>query len=122
VHARSGAALALVRLGQHQRARQLADAELADNRVFGTPRALGIAQRAAGLARGGAERLALLYESVTTLEHSPALLERAHSLAEFGAALRRSGERAAARDPLAQALELAARCGARPLAPGHATN
>jgi DNA-binding CsgD family transcriptional regulator len=116
VHARSGAALALVRLGQYQRARQLADAELADIRVFGTPRALGIALRAAGLARGGQEGLALLHESVTTLERSPALLERAHSLAEFGAALRRSGERAAARDPLARALELAARCGARPLA------
>jgi ATP/maltotriose-dependent transcriptional regulator MalT len=116
VHARSGAALALVRLGQHERARQVADAELADIRVFGTPRALGIALRAAGLARGGQEGIALLHESVTTLERSPALLERAHSLAEFGAALRRSGERTAARDPLAQALELAARCGARPLA------
>ncbi len=116
VHARSGAAVALVRLGQHERARQFADAELADIRVFGTPRALGIALRAAGLARGGKEGLALLHESVTTLERSPALLERAHSLAEFGAALRRSGERTAARDPLARALELAARCGAQPLA------
>ena len=43
-------------------------------------------------------------------------LGRARSLAELGAALRRDGQRAAARDPLAQALELAARCGARPLA------
>ena len=116
VHARSGAALALLRLGQRQRACQLADAELADVRVFGAPRALGIALRAAGLARAGKEGLALLRESVAVLDDSPALLERAHSLAEFGAALRRSGERAAARDPLAQALELAARCGARPLA------
>jgi DNA-binding NarL/FixJ family response regulator len=58
----------------------------------------------------------LLRESVAALEGSPALLERAHSLAELGAALRRSGERAAARDPLAGALEIAARCGARPLA------
>jgi hypothetical protein len=70
----------------------------------------------ARLARGGKEGLALLEESVAALDDSPALLERAHSLAEFGAALRRSGERDAARDPLAQALELAARCGARPLA------
>jgi DNA-binding NarL/FixJ family response regulator len=85
-------------------------------RVFGAPRALGIALRAAGLARGGQEGLALLRESVAVLDGSPALLERAHSLAELGAALRRSGERAAARDPLARALELAARCGARPLA------
>ena len=116
VHARSGAALALLRLGQRQRACQLADAELADVRVFGAPRALGIALRAAGLARGGQEGLALLRESVTALDGSPALLERARSLAELGAALRRDGQRAAARDPLAQALDLAARCGARPLA------
>jgi DNA-binding CsgD family transcriptional regulator len=116
VHARSGAALALSRLGRYQDARQLADAELADVRVFGAPRALGIALRTAGLARGGPEGLALLRESVAALDRSPALLERARSLAELGAALRRSGERAAAREPLARALELAARCGARPLA------
>jgi DNA-binding CsgD family transcriptional regulator len=116
VHARSGAALALLQLGRHQDAGRLADAELADVREFGAPRALGIALRAAGLARRGEEGLALLRESVTVLEGSPALLERAHSLAELGAALRRSGERAAARDPLAGALEIAVRCGARPLA------
>jgi DNA-binding CsgD family transcriptional regulator len=116
VHARSGAALALSRLGEHERACELAGAELADVRVFGAPRALGIALRTAGLARGGPEGLALLRESVAALDRSPALLERARSLAELGAALRRSGQRAAARDPLARALELAARCGARPLA------
>jgi DNA-binding CsgD family transcriptional regulator len=116
VHARSGAALALLRLGQREQAGQLAGAELADVRVFGAPRALGIALRAAGLARGGNEGLALLRESVAALDNSPALLERAHSLAELGAALRRDGQRAAARDPLARALDLAARCGARPLA------
>ncbi|HEX6450868.1 MAG TPA: AAA family ATPase [Trebonia sp.] len=116
VHARSGAALALLRLGQRQHAGQLAAAELADVRVFGAPRALGIALRAAGLARGGTEGLVLLRESAAALDGSPALLERARSLAELGAALRRDGQRAAARDPLARALELAARCGAHPLA------
>ena len=116
VHARSGAALALLRLGQRQHAARLADAELADVRVFGAPRALGIALHTAGLARGGNEGLALLGESVAALDGSPALLERARSLAELGAALRRDGQRAAARDPLARALDLAARCGARPLA------
>jgi len=116
VHARSGAALALSRLGERQRACELAGAELADVRVFGTPRALGIALRAAGLAAGGPEGLALLRESVAAFDRSPALLERARSLAELGAALRRSGQRAAAREPLALALELAARCGAWPLA------
>jgi DNA-binding CsgD family transcriptional regulator len=116
VHARSGAALALLRLGQREHARQLADAELADVQVFGAPRALGIALRTAGLARGGQEGLTLLRESAAALDESPALLERARSLAELGAALRRDGRRAAARDPLARSLELAARCGARPLA------
>jgi DNA-binding CsgD family transcriptional regulator len=116
VHSRSGAALALLQLDRRQDACHLADAELADMREFGAPRALGIALRTAGLARGGKEGLALLRESVAVLDGSPALLERARSLADFGAALRRSGERAAARNPLAGALELAVRCGARPLA------
>jgi DNA-binding NarL/FixJ family response regulator len=75
-----------------------------------------VALRAAGLAHGGATGLHLLHESAAALDGSPALLERAHSLAELGAALRRAGQRAAARAPLADALDLAARCGARPLA------
>jgi DNA-binding CsgD family transcriptional regulator len=116
VHARSGAAQALLLLGQPEPAHELAEAELADVRVFGTPRALGIAARVAGLAHGGARGLELLGESVNVLADSPAQLERAKSLVELGAALRRSGKRGASRDPLAEALDLAARCGARPLA------
>ncbi len=116
LHARSGAALALLRLGERDRARELALAELADVRTFGAPRALGVASRVAGLTQGGELGLGLLTESVAILRNSPALLERAHSLAELGAALRRAGRRASARHPLAEALDLAARCGARPLA------
>jgi DNA-binding CsgD family transcriptional regulator len=116
LHARSGAALALLALGERDRARALAQAELEDVRAAGTPRALGIALRVAGLAEGGKRGLELLGESVAALERSPALLERARSLGELGAALRRSGRRADAREPLAAALELAGRCGARPLA------
>jgi ATP/maltotriose-dependent transcriptional regulator MalT len=115
LHARSGAAQALLRLGERERAREVARAELADVSAFGAPRALGIASRIAGLAQGGERGLELLTESVAVLRDSPALLERAHSLAELGAALRRAGQRAAAREPLAEALDLAARCGARPL-------
>src|SRR6185312_15081877 len=116
LHARSGAALALLRLGERERARDLAEAELADVRAFRAPRALGVALRVAGLVRGGERGLALLCESVAALRASPALLERAHSLAEQGAALRRAGRRTDAREPLAEALQLAAACGARPLA------
>ena len=83
--------------------------------LFGAPRALGIALRVAGLVSGGKDGLKLLGESVASLADSPALLERARSLTELGAALRRAGERAAARAPLAEGLDLAARCGARPL-------
>jgi DNA-binding CsgD family transcriptional regulator len=116
LHARVGASHALLRLGQHEPARDFAKAELADVRVFGAPRALGIALRAAGLAHGGNKGIELLGDSVASLRNSPALLERAHSLAELGAAMRRNGCRSAAREPLAEALDLATRCGARPLA------
>jgi len=116
LHARSGAAEALLRLGERQRARELAQAELSEVRTFGAPRALGIALRIAGLAEDGPTRLELLGSSVAALRRSPALLERARSLTELGAALRRNGQRAAAREPLTEALDLAARCAARPLA------
>jgi DNA-binding CsgD family transcriptional regulator len=116
LHARAGAAQALLRLGELESARRLVQAELDDVRVFGAPRALGIASRVAGLAHGGERGLELLHESVTTLRASPAQLELAHSLTELGAALRRTGRRAAAREPLAEALDLAVRCGARRLA------
>jgi DNA-binding CsgD family transcriptional regulator len=116
LHARAGAAQALLRLGERERARDVARAELADVTAFGAPRALGIALRVTGLAEGGSRGIGLLEESVAVLRTSPAALERARSLAELGSALRRRGNRAAAREPLAEALELATRCGARPLA------
>jgi DNA-binding CsgD family transcriptional regulator len=116
LHARAGMAQALLRLGERERARDVAEAELADVMAFGGPRALGIALRIAGLAHGGSKGIDLLGQSVASLCNSPAVLERAHSLAELGAALRRNGSRSAAREPLAEALDLAARCGARPLA------
>jgi DNA-binding NarL/FixJ family response regulator len=94
----------------------MAHAELADVRVFGGARALGLASRVAGLAEGGERGLELLQESMATLRDSPARLELAHSLTELGAAVRRAGHRAAAGDLLAEALELSVRCGARRLA------
>jgi DNA-binding CsgD family transcriptional regulator len=116
LHARSGAAQALLLVGERGRAGALAQSELADARVSGGRRALGIALRVAGLAQGGPAGLRLLEESVEVLRESPALLERAKSLTELGAALRRAGQRLAARPLLAEALDLAADCGARPLA------
>jgi DNA-binding CsgD family transcriptional regulator len=116
LHARSGAALALLRLGQRAPAVEMARAELAEVRVFGAPRALGIALRVSGLAESGEHGVELLHESVASLRESPARLELAHSLTELGAALRRSGARRAAAEPLGEALDLAVRCAARRLA------
>src|SRR5262249_23002083 len=113
LHARAGAAQALLQLGERKSARELAEAELADVREFGTSRALGIALRVAGLAHGEKHGIELLSQSVAALRTSPALLERAHSLVELGSALRRSGQRVSARELLAEGLDLAARCGAR---------
>ncbi|MGZ6564866.1 MAG: helix-turn-helix transcriptional regulator [Solirubrobacteraceae bacterium] len=115
LHARAGAAQALLRLGQREAAREVAEAELADVRTFGAPRALGVSARVAGLAEGGRRGLELLEESVSSLRSSPAQLERARSLVELGSALRRAGQRQAAREPLAEGMDLAAHCGARPL-------
>jgi DNA-binding CsgD family transcriptional regulator len=60
--------------------------------------------------------LALLREAVEVLEDSPALLEHGRAFTELGAALRRANRRSEARDPLRRGLELAHRCGAKPLA------
>jgi DNA-binding CsgD family transcriptional regulator len=115
LHARSGAAQALLALGDAHRARELAEAELIDVCRFGGRRALGVALRVAGLARGGADGLAALEDSVAILSGSPAALEQARSLVEWGAALRRAGHRRDARRALSRGLDAAARCGARPL-------
>jgi DNA-binding CsgD family transcriptional regulator len=97
-------------------ARAGAERMLRDARVWGTPRAIGMALRAAGLAEGGARGLELLDEAATVLEPSPAPLEHAGALTDLGAALRRANRRKAARDPLRRALDVADGCGARPLA------
>jgi DNA-binding CsgD family transcriptional regulator len=116
LHARSASAEARLLLGDRGAARELADAELADARELCLPRALGVALRTAGLAHGGRTGLDLLEESVGTLRDSPALLERAKSMTELGAAMRRAGHRIAARPLLAEGLDLAAGCRARPIA------
>jgi DNA-binding NarL/FixJ family response regulator len=54
----------------------------------------------------------LLRESVATLEPSPARLEHARALIRLGTGLRVRGQRREAREPLAQALDIAHRCGA----------
>ncbi len=115
-HWRSSAALVLHRLGDHIEARRLVEEELALARRWGAPRPLGTALRAAGLIEAADVGLEHLRASVDVLRDSPALLERAKSLTELGAALRRTNQRAEARAPLREGLELAERCNAEPVA------
>jgi DNA-binding CsgD family transcriptional regulator len=75
--------------------------------VWDTPGYVGQALTTSGLILGGDEGLARLRDAVTQLERSPARLELARSLVELGAALRRRGERVAAREPLRRALDIA---------------
>jgi DNA-binding CsgD family transcriptional regulator len=84
-----------------------AEAALTWARTWGTPGYLGQALTVSGLVRGGDEGMTQLHEAVAELERSPARREFARSLVELGAALRRRGERKAARDPLRRALDLA---------------
>jgi DNA-binding CsgD family transcriptional regulator len=112
---RSGAALALLKLGRREEARALATEELALACRWGAPRALGRALRTAGLIEGGEQGLALLREAVAVLVPSPARLEHAKALVDLGAALRRTGQHAEAREHLRRGIEQAQVCGAAPL-------
>ena len=113
---RSQAALGLLQLDRPDEAAALAREELEVARVWGAPRALGAALRAAGLVEGGKRGLALLQDAVELLAGSPAKLEHAKARTELGAALRRANERTKAREQLRRAVELATICGAIPLA------
>jgi DNA-binding NarL/FixJ family response regulator len=64
---------------------------------------------------GGSEGLDLLADAVAVADGTTARLELVESLTAHGAALRAAGDRTGARDLLAQALDLAERCGANRL-------
>ena len=105
------AALARHALGDEDTAHAEAEAALAVARRWGTPAALGTALRAHAIVTGGEDGLAQLHEAADQLERSPRRLEHARVLVDLGAALRRRGDRVAARQPLRQALGLANSCG-----------
>ncbi len=99
-----------------EEARSLAAAELELARGMDVPRAVGVGLRAVAALERNAAAVDLLREAVALLEGSPGVLELARAQLDLGAALRRLGHRIEARDPLRQALEIATRCGAVPLA------
>jgi DNA-binding CsgD family transcriptional regulator/tetratricopeptide (TPR) repeat protein len=113
---RSVASVALTQLGEDEQGLALAQEELRLAEQLGTPRAVGIAQRAVALAGPPNERQAGLEAAVAALENGGARLELARVTCELGSELRRSGERSAAREILRRAHALAAECGATRLA------
>lgn len=110
---RSQAAVAHAALHQRGAALALAREELELARRFGAARAIGIALRTLGVIGDDLDHLG---EAVEVLAASPARLEHAHALADLGVALRHRRRVAEAREPLRQALDLAIRCDAKPLA------
>jgi DNA-binding NarL/FixJ family response regulator len=113
---RSGAAEALLRMGEVEEARALAAEELELARPFAARHAIGAALRVAGIAEGGDAGTEMLRQAVDVLADSQSSLVRARALVDLGAALRRSGDRAESREPLREGLDLAHRCGAKQLA------
>jgi DNA-binding CsgD family transcriptional regulator len=113
---RSRAALALIALGRPTEASTLAQEELAIAERTEVGSSIGAATRVVALATGGDPALPLLHRAVTILEPTPAPLELARALTDLGAALRRAGQRQAAREPLVRALDIAHRHGAATLA------
>ena len=102
---------ALHAAGEGERARTLADEELARARQWGARRAIGVALCCQAAVNPGAPEL--WRAAAEQLEAAP--LERARALAGLGATLRRAGRAQDSREPLREAVDLAHRCGAAPL-------
>ncbi len=113
---RTEAALVLATLGDEDDALTLAGDDLERARAFGAPRPVAVALRARGLIRGGQSGIDDLREAAELLGDGAEPLDRARALIDLGASLRRANRRADARPHLREGLDLAHRCGARPLA------
>jgi len=113
---RSDAAPSLTALGDRDTASRLCAEEIELARQWGASRGLGIALRAAGVAEGAGRGIELLTEAVSVLRGSPARLELARALIDLGAAQRRAGSRARAREVLREGLDLAHALGGLALA------
>jgi ATP/maltotriose-dependent transcriptional regulator MalT len=103
---------ALAQLGRREQALILADEQLAVARRRTLPTVEARLLLARAQAVEAPDRVAALEQAVEAARRSPSRLVRAEALGELGAALRRSGERVAARVPLREARELAHVCGA----------
>ena len=109
---RSHAALAHLALVERTQALRLASQELELARDWGLAVPIGVALRVSGVV---ASDVSLLEEAVTTLRASPARLELARALVDWGVSLHSLGRVPEALAALRQGHDLAKRCGAIPL-------
>lgn len=105
----------LARLGRDSEGADLIRVAEERARRVGVPHAIGTTLRARSFVEPRSRQLATLREAVSILERHGPPHELGRSLFELGAALRRTGSRSEAREPLRAAIELAHRCGAVPL-------
>jgi DNA-binding CsgD family transcriptional regulator len=105
-------AIALAGAGEAEAAEEAAEKYRLAAEGWGLARAVGIALHCRGIVEGGDRGRELLNEAVETLRRSPAQLELTQALTDLGASLRRDNQRAAAREPLREALDIARRNGA----------
>lgn len=104
------------RRGDLEAAGEAAEEQVEYLRPMGSVGSVGRSLRELALTvREPAAAIATLRESEALLAPSCYRLEHALTLVELGAALRRQGERAASREPLAAGLDIAYRCGANGL-------
>jgi DNA-binding CsgD family transcriptional regulator len=113
---RSLAATAHLALGRADAAHELAAEELALARELGVTRIVIRDLTVLGLAEGGENGIERLAEAVRLGAAEPVRLTYISALIALGAALRRANQRAAARDPLGQAINLSRGAGATALA------
>jgi DNA-binding CsgD family transcriptional regulator len=114
---RSEGGLAAGRLGRYAQAHDLVAEELRLAAIFGAPRALAMARRAAGLLERDAG-IDLLRSAARALGDCGARLQQARALMDLGATIRRSGRRREARETLHEALRLAEATGSTAVAEG----
>lgn len=114
---RSIAAVALARLGRHEEAIELADAELALAQRFGAPVPIVRALHARAFAEPDAvARIAICKRALALAPETPALLETTRVRLQLGCILTRLGRHLEAREHLRVAFADADAAGARPLA------
>jgi DNA-binding CsgD family transcriptional regulator/tetratricopeptide (TPR) repeat protein len=113
---RTGLACCEAALGNREEALRYAADAVDVARKAGGRRGIGVALRVQGSVLGGTAGIAILREAVEVLAGTRARLQHAQALADLGAALRRANRRKEAREPLREALDIARRCGAMPLA------